>query len=63
MANPSSATTPNLGLQLIYEGVKVDNDLLNSNYTKIDQAIGGAQMYEKLVGSSSTSTTSSAYTR
>ena len=40
MANPTQSTTPNLGLQLFYEGVKVDNDTINSNWTKIDQAIG-----------------------
>ena len=34
MANPSSSTTPTLGLELLYEGVKVDNDIFNNNFTK-----------------------------
>lgn len=62
MANPSSTTSPNLGLTLFYEGVKVDNDTINSNWLKIDSAIGGSNMYEKLVGSSTFASTSGTIT-
>ena len=41
MANPSSSTTPTLGLDLLYEGVKVDNDIF--------------MMFEKLVGTTTVS--------
>jgi hypothetical protein len=40
MANPNSQYTSNLNLELIYEGTKVDNDLFNDNFTKIDTAHG-----------------------
>ena len=55
MANPSSSTTPTLGLELLYEGVKVDNDIFNNNFTKIDNALKGVMMFEKLVGTTITS--------
>lgn len=50
MANPSSSTTSTLGLELLYEGIKVDNDIFNNNFTKIDNALKGVMMFEKLVG-------------
>ncbi len=55
MANPSSSTTPTLGLDLLYEGVKVDNDIFNNNFTKIDNALKGVMMFEKLVGTTTVS--------
>ena len=54
MANPSSSTTSTLGLELLYEGVKVDNDIFNRNFEKIDTALKGVMMYEKLVGTTYT---------
>lgn len=55
MANPSSSTTSTLGLSLFYEGVKVDNDTFNDNFTKIDNALKGVMMFEKLVGTTTIS--------
>jgi len=44
------ATTTNFGLNLFDEGTKIDNATMNTNFNTIDQYLGGASMYEKLVG-------------